>query len=321
MSKKNKAVLSLDTSNYTSSLAVISGEGNIILDKRIPLLIKQGEKGLRQSHALFQHMENIPVLIEEAFQTVKPKEIGGISVSGKPRPLPGSYMPVFKAGTAFGSCLSAALSVPYFEFSHQEGHIAAAAFGTSMEICNSYLAFHLSGGTCELLHADHQNNIFNKIGGSKDISFGQLIDRTGVLMGLTFPCGEEMDKLALRCNSTNISLAPVPMKELFINVSGMETQISKLITKGKINMGETAYSLFSKIADCLIEWTAKACKKSECTSVLFTGGVTASSFLRSRILNHFSEKNVNVLFGDPRLSTDNAVGIAILGRRFLQSTL
>lgn len=321
MTKKGKAVLSLDTSNYTTSLAAVGEEDNIILDKRIPLLVKQGERGLRQSYALFQHMENIPVLVKEAMKKIDPACIGGISVSNRPRPLSGSYMPVFKAGIAFGTVLSSALAVPYFEFSHQEGHIAAAAYGTSIDLCSNCLAFHLSGGTCELLFLDYHKGIIERIGGTRDISLGQLIDRTGVLMGLDFPSGRQMDKLALHYKGERISFPPIPTEDLFINLSGIETQISRMIAKGKIDSERIAYSLFSEIADCLIKWTSQAGRRSGCTKVLFTGGVAASSFLRARILNHYSKKDLEMIFGDPRLSTDNAVGIAILGRRALQSIL
>lgn len=319
-------ILGIDTSNYTTSVALTDSNGNIRLDKRTPLVVKQGERGLRQSHALFQHMENLPLLLSEVLKEPFRSQIKAIAVSSRPRPVEGSYMPVFKAGMQFGSVLSNALAVPYYTFSHQEGHLAAAAHNTLINDQVSYFAYHLSGGTCELLDVNEQH--ISIIGGSNDISFGQLIDRFGVATGLAFPAGRAMDEIALsqweEHNHTKPpnQLKPIPIKELYLNLSGIETQALRILQAADVKdkqkvQNALIFELFSKISDSLEKLTKEALKHQYKDQVLFTGGVSASTFLRKRLLDAFSKDKTNLFFGEPKLSSDNAVGISLLGGKAL----
>ncbi len=319
-------ILGIDTSNYTTSIALVDADGTIQMDKRIALTVKQGERGLRQSHALFQHMENLPILLKEALKEPFRSRIQAVSVSSRPRPVEGSYMPVFRAGMQFGEVLSNALSVPYYTFSHQEGHLSAAAYGTPLEKQSAYFAYHLSGGTCELLEVNAPN--ISVIGGTKDISFGQLLDRFGVSMGLAFPAGKAMDEIALskwdkesRFNGKK-RLKPIPVNDCFLNLSGIETQAMRAL-KGLLEAEENEdaktllFELFLQIGDALVRLTNAALKNKETKQLLFTGGVSSSAFLRSYLLKAFSQTEINLFFGRPELSSDNAVGTSLLGGKAL----
>ncbi|NLP29725.1 MAG: O-sialoglycoprotein endopeptidase [Clostridiales bacterium] len=308
MKETNDFIMAIDTSNYTTSIAIVDCNQNIIKDERKTLRVKQGERGLRQSHALFQHLENLPLLIENAFSDIDTKSIKAIAVSDRPRPVKDSYMPVFKAGLTIGSVIASSLSVPLYKFSHQEGHLAAVSYGTQFKLRDSYLAFHLSGGTCELLYVD--GNSVEKVGGSKDISFGQVIDRIGVALGMFFPAGNEMDKLAFNFEGVSI-LKRIPFDGLEINLSGLETQAQRLLANN--NKEQLAYSIFYEISYCLVEWINKAVNKMNCNRVLLTGGVAASEFIRKHLNNYYKDKEVTIEFGPSSLSTDNAVGLALLG--------
>lgn len=315
-------ILGIDTSNYTTSIALTDAFGRIQFDKRKPLVVKQGERGLRQSHALFQHMENLPLLLHEVLQEPFRSQIKAIAVSNRPRPVEGSYMPVFKAGIQFGTVLSDALSVPYYTFSHQEGHLAAAAYDTPLKEATSYLAYHLSGGTCELLDVDEKN--ISIIGGSSDISFGQLLDRLGVAMGFAFPAGKAMDEIVLGLSGEKRKkqLKPIPLKGLYLNLSGIETQTLRMLQasneEDKQEMQNALLlEVFMKIADSLEKLTKEALKLSGQKQVLFTGGVSASAFLRERLSQAFDKENFDLIFGEPQLSSDNAVGISLLGGKAL----
>jgi len=345
-------VLGIDTSNYTTSLAVTDKDGSIIGDSRKLLIVKQGERGLRQSHALFQHMENIPDLIRELFEKIDKSRIGAVAASGRPRPVEGSYMPVFKAGVNYGKAMAAAFGVPFFEFSHQEGHLAAAVHGSGLSQGGEYLAYHLSGGTCELLHVtasgDGQRDFMIKIlGGSRDLSFGQVLDRIGVALGIPFPAGKEMDLIAvetgdkLRQESLRGQrgerfarvLKEIPIDGLEINLSGIETQCRRELEKGA-NREALIHELFEKISVCLCRLTEKAVSQTGCNRVLFAGGVSASRFVRQELSRYFCENSMrqamgtapsekvktDLIFADPVLASDNAVGIALLGgKRLWQS--
>ena len=306
-------VLGIDTSNYTTSLALTDINGNIVIDSRKLLTVKQGERGLRQSHALFQHMENLPVMILDLYDRADKNQIGAIAASSRPRPIEGSYMPVFKAGVSYGKIMAASLGVPLFEFSHQEGHLEAVKHNGSLSEEREFIAYHLSGGTCELLLV--KENMLQILGGSKDLSFGQVIDRVGVSLGMEFPAGKHMDQIAVETKdklSTNQLLKKIPMEGFEINLSGLETQCQRELQKGA-EPDKLIYELFLKISNCLCQLTERAISETGCSKVLFTGGVSASQFVRKEIEQYFGGKSLRIEFGDPALSSDNAVGISFLG--------
>lgn len=302
----NRHVLGIDTSNYKTSVAVTDRNGNIICDFRQLLQVKSGNKGLRQSEAFFQHIKVLPDLIEKAMSLDEFKKIAAVSVSTKPRPLDDSYMPVFKAGESIGKSIAASLGVKLFSFSHQEGHIEAVKYYSTLKNETKFLCFHLSGGTCELLKIENEK--IEIIGGSKDISFGQLLDRIGVGLGLDFPAGEELDKLAFSSQQSNI-IKKIELQGLYFNLSGVETKsLRNLETEGLVP------EIFEKISDLLVRLSLKAIEETSTQNIIFTGGVAESLFIRDRIM-----KNVHgtIEFGPRDLSSDNAVGISLLGGKNL----
>lgn len=320
-------MLGIDTSNYTTSIALTDRQGEIIVDSRQLLTVKQGERGLRQSHALFQHLEHLPELVDGLFSIANREELAGIAVSNRPRPLEDSYMPVFKAGVQFGRVLSSCLQLPLYFFSHQEGHLEAAKWKSALEQETEYLAFHLSGGTCELLSV--KKSSIEIIGGSKDLSFGQVIDRTGVLLGMAFPAGAEMDRLALsardkfishkeKTNSDEQLLKRIPLDGLWINLSGIETQCQRKIgTEIPPDLAALSYALFMAISRCLCQMTEKAMLQTGCTKVLFCGGVAESTFIQQEVRRHFEGRSMTIAFGGKTRASDNAVGISLLGGKML----
>lgn len=316
MNKKTESILGIDTSNYKTSVAIVDREGRILCDLRTLLKVKQGERGLRQSDALFQHIENLPELLEEALSGGRAGQIRAVAFSRRPRPVEGSYMPVFKAGIGFGRAVAAALQVPYFDFSHQEGHIEAIRACGSFGSKESFLCYHLSGGTCELLQVEGEN--IRIIGGSKDLSFGQAIDRVGVKLGMQFPAGEEMDENARKAAAPSRYLKRIPRDGLYFNLSGLETQCSRkaeqLVKEGAAGeMDALARELFDKIAWILIEVTEEAGSQTGINDVMFTGGVSSSMYISSKLKEHFRDTSICIDFGNQELSQDNAVGIALLG--------
>ena len=312
-----KYILGIDTSNYKTSVAVTDLAGNIVSDTRKLLQVKQGERGLRQSHALFQHIDNIPALLNSALKGIKASELCAVSVSTKPRPVADSYMPVFNAGKSTANTISAILDIPLYEFSHQEGHIEAVRSQSVLKNEPDYLAYHLSGGTCELLKITslESPDSIEIIGGSKDISFGQVIDRVGVLLGLNFPAGEEMDRMALASIGSTMVLTKIPVAGLNINLSGIETQCSRVISASDENLDRSCLinELFTKIAKSIEEMTINAVKETDIHKILFVGGVSGSIFISDHIRKAFENTETELAFGTQSLSQDNAVGIALLG--------
>jgi len=302
----SKLFLGIDTSNYTTSIGVIDEELNIIQDRRIILSVDKGNKGLRQQEALFQHLKNLPFLVDSL--EVDFKEIVGIGVSTKPRNQTGSYMPVFLAGEGLGRSLSKVLNVPLKRFSHQEGHIGASLIHNNID--GSFISFHLSGGTTEVLKCKNLKDNINLelVGGTLDISVGQLIDRIGVYIGFNFPCGKEMDNFAQHGNPINLDIIP-KIKNGYVNLSGIENKFISLINTNIYKKEDIIYTLFYQIAyiiNNLIEYTLKDSEEK----VVLVGGVVSNSIIRD-ILNK-SKHNEQIVFTDMGLSVDNAVGIAYL---------
>ena len=309
---KNLYSLGIDTSNYKTSVALVDCDGKILFNAGKFLEVRKGERGLRQSDALFQHVKQLPDLLKELFSDSSLKEkIGCISVSSRPRPIEGSYMPVFLAGLSTAKALSYALNVPLFEFSHQEGHIEAIRFYTYKDDNCPYVCFHFSGGTTEAILRD-KNSIynFNIVGGSRDLSYGQLFDRTGVAMGLDFPCGQQLDKLALSCKTPSNVLTKIRAREGYVNLSGIETQVSRALhSEDNLSLvGE----LFLKSAASIADITKQIAAKYNISDFIYAGGVSSSKYIRT----YLSDKlgcDFNLIFGNPALSSDNAVGTALLG--------
>ena len=311
-----KYVLGIDTSNYKTSIAVVDNQKNIICDLRRLLKVKQGERGLRQSDALFQHIQNIPELMMEArncFDGI----ISAVSYSSKPRPILGSYMPVFTAGKSAAESIGAMLNIPCFAFSHQEGHIEAVRAYSIFKDKEEFLSCHFSGGTTEILKVSRDITI---VGGSKDISFGQVIDRAGVATGMSFPAGEMMDRLAESAlQKTNI-LTKVKVHDGWLNLSGIDTQIKNIIKTFKENDNElenirTSLSaeIFEKLSEAAVSMVKQVSESTGINDVLMAGGVCSSLFMRKRIERELKKINITASFDNKGLSSDNAVGTALLG--------
>lgn len=297
--------LGFDTSNYTTSVAGIDN-GNIISKRKI-LEVKKGERGLRQSDALFQHIKNLPDLYRELSKEINLNEVEAVGVSVAPRNCEGSYMPVFLGGMGYAKVVADTLGVPLFEFSHQDGHIMAGILscGNNELLKRPFLSLHLSGGTTELLKSRYNGHSFENeiIGGTKDISAGQLIDRVGVLLGLSFPCGAELEKLA---SPTELKFK-TSVSGSYLNFSGAETMIMR--ETGNHENYEIAYATLSHVAEAISKILNNALKENNIKDILIVGGVSSNKLIRE-----YLDKNVDgrIFYASRELSTDNAVGIAAL---------
>jgi len=324
--KKDK-IIGIDTSAYTTSVALTDIRGEIIRDIKKSLSVPAGMKGLRQSEARSMHEKNLKEIFLHLEQDHDLTSIAAVAVSVKPRPVSGSYMPVFLAGREKALMLAEELSIPCFGFSHQEGHIAAVKEKSIFRDEDTFLYWHISGGTCELIKV--QNSEQQIIGGSKDISFGQLIDRAGVFLGMAFPSGKMMDETAEKAferskeeskgmsgDMTNY-LTPIKADGLMFNLSGIETNVLRSIKKNTGKEEMIILELFGKIAERIEKTTCDACIKTDIRKVIFAGGVASSRFLRRymRRSRDIRNENIETLFGE--LSEDNAVGIAYLGGKKL----
>ena len=300
-------ILGIDTSAYTTSIALIDAESNKILaDERKVLEVGKGQKGLRQQEAVFQHLKNLPVLYGKIAQDLT--KVKTISVSSKPRNEDDSYMPVFIVGQNFGKVISHTLNCSYIEYSHQENHISASLIDNYKNIDDRVLAVHISGGTTEFVSARKAIKGFETkiVGGTKDITFGQLIDRLGTLMEFPFPCGKYMEEYLLGKHAEEIK-TPAISKESYINLSGMENYYGNLLNKHtKENI---INSLFKYIAECILH-IIRSLSYLSFKTVIISGGVASNRCIRNYIIDNI--KDYEIIFPAVENSSDNAVGLAFL---------
>lgn len=332
-------ILGIDTSNYTTSVAVTDQDGEVLGDRRRLLKVKKGERGLRQSEALFQHISALPELLKAIKSDIGLSQwfdIAALAVSVRPRPVEGSYMPCFLAGQNFAKVIAESMNIPIYECSHQEGHIEAIKrFSEFKEWEGDFLTWHLSGGTCELLKvlaakshrsSEHYHKI-DIVGGSRDISFGQLLDRAGVALGYDFPAGAKLDKIALNfdVNSEKIcksemkkAITPIKCRSLYFNLSGTETQAARYIERllqdgSQADAPECKYliwDIFEEISKCLRRVTEAGMKETGISKVIFAGGVSGSQYIQKSLKDI---KGGEVSFGNSLYATDNGVGVSLLG--------
>ena len=309
--------IGIDTSNYTTSAAAVSAAGEVFFAKRL-LEVPQNGLGLRQSDALFCHTRALPALFAELRAKIEEKtpafEALSYGATLQPRRREGSYMPCFLAGVNAASAAAHFSQKPLFLFSHQEGHIAAARFGTALcgkafpQEAEEFFALHLSGGTGEILAVKKSPVGYSCeiLASALDITAGQLVDRCGVALGLAFPAGAELEKLALQ--SEKHFAVKIAKKETGVSFSGFENKFRAMIEKGEAACDVARY-VFSAVltgVEALLSFIPPEKAK---LPVLFSGGVSSSVLLREtfRQENHY--------FAPPAFSADNAIGTALLAKR------
>ena len=299
--------LGIDTSNYTTSAALYDPMSGVIHKKKL-LPVKQGECGLRQSDAVFHHTQQLPMIVDELLKDFS-GNITAIGVSSRPRDVEGSYMPCFTVGLGAAKILSSTMKLPMYTFSHQSGHIAAAAYSAgNLELLNNkHIAFHVSGGTTEaVLVTPCKDKIFKAEIAARtlDLNAGQLIDRIGVMLGLGFPCGAELERLAEK--STSTPKVKATLKGADCCLSGIENICRRAYESGtsKEDIALLCLMYVEKTLECMCKELLKLHGE---LPVIFAGGVMSDRIIKTRLSEKFS-----AYFAEPEFSADNAAGIAIL---------
>ena len=315
MTENNRIIIGIDTSCYTTSIAAITLNREIVFNEKIMLNVKNGERGLRQSEAVFQHIKNFGEISDNLKKHIHKKgyKVEMICASARPRDVEDSYMPVFEVGKNFAKTMAALFDCEMFETTHQENHIAASLYGCKKEDLDRFISVHMSGGTMEILLTEKDNKGYNTeiVGGTKDISFGQLIDRVGVRMGHDFPAGKYIDEKALLCEEEVKNGLKTSVKDGYMNISGLENQVYKLMEE------KDNYYVSKAVMNAAIKSLEKALsfiyKKYDLNNVVFVGGVASSKYISGKLSNKLKKNNINSFFTDSSYSSDNACGCAIIG--------
>ena len=284
------SVIGFDTSNYTTSVAFFNGKDGLNCSKLLP--VREGELGLRQSDAVFQHIKSLPELSDRLFSHISADDISAVGVSTRPRAVEGSYMPCFMVGYTHAKLLADALKVPLAECSHQQGHVAASLWSADrLDLMDSpHLAWHLSGGTTELLLVEPDNSSVKctRIGGTSDISAGQLIDRIGQLLSLPFPSGKHLD--ALWKDAANKDIFKVKCNEFTFSLSGVQNKVTSYFDACQDKCETAAYALRC-VCYAVLTATKNALKAYPGLPVVFSGGVASNSMLRVTLQGSIPESS------------------------------
>ena len=313
---KGNYILGIDTSNYTTSLGLVTPGGEIVANIKRPLPVREGERGLRQSDALFAHTKNMPSAMEELREVLGEGKLLAVGVSSRPRNVDGSYMPCCLSGVAVANAVAATNGIPLYTFSHQCGHIMAALVSCenqALQNASSFGAFHVSGGTTEVLSVRPASGGFlsDHVGGTKDLNAGQIIDRIGVALGLSFPCGPALEALALQYTGKIPKRKP-SLDGCYVNLSGLENMALSLYRETNDRAMVAAFVL-GHIGDALSGMARAYTEQHGKGTILFAGGVMCNSIIRKKLT-----EVTDAAFATPLLSADNAVGIACLAARSYQ---
>lgn len=317
--------LGLDTSNYTTSLALADEQEQIIYEDHKLLTVKEGERGLRQSEALYQHVVNLPVMMQKIPKEISlKKEVAVIAVSDKPRPQEDSYMPVFRAGILLAESLGRAFEVPVVRVSHQENHLRAALYGcglTDKEVAFPLIGTHFSGGTSEILLATYRPGGYDCkiVGKTLDLNAGQLIDRIGVAMGYAFPAGRSIEALAQKALQRDCVI-PSRVEGYDFHFSGQENKALSLLASGTAQE-EVAFGLLRSVAKTLSKTIGPLGKESGARDVVFSGGVMSNGIIRQIVEKELSRSGLRLHFTTPECAADNARGTALLGIRAVKEAI
>ncbi len=308
--------LGIDTSAYTTSIAAVHASGRWIQERQV-LDVPSGHRGLRSSEALFQHVRNLPDLVNRVLDQLEREALVAVAVSVAPRPARDSYLPVFSAGASVAKCLASLGSVPLLATTHQEGHIRAGLAGTGLGVDRPFLVCHISGGTTELLSVQKGRHGFamTLLGVSDDLYAGQMIDRIGVLLGLGFPAGPGVDQLA----ESAPAAYPIPWSRPRLreglwrtSFSGPTSHAERALAKGAPK-AEVARGVLESLVASLVHLIQTAASPQD---LLIIGGVAANSLLRKEMSGRLTPGGFRIWFADPDWSRDNAIGVGYLGLDF-----
>ena len=310
---QNECFVGIDTSNYTTSASVVTSDGRVLLNYKSLLPVKEGERGLRQSDAVYAHVKNQPSAMAALSRVITEYGLVPVAVgfSASPTNSADSFMPCFMCGRAFADTFAAGHNIPVYSYSHQEGHIAAAAFSATADLellTKKLIAFHVSGGTTDVVICTPDKFRFNtqRIGGSNDLHAGQLIDRVAVMMGLQFPGGPEIERSAACAVGFNEKIN-VSVSGFNCNLSGGENVARSVYEKS--GKEHAAFYVLSYIATTLDKLSSNLRNAFPDLPILYSGGVMSNTYIKNILA-----KRESTYFAEPQFSADNAAGIALLTR-------
>ncbi|MBS1340880.1 MAG: tRNA (adenosine(37)-N6)-threonylcarbamoyltransferase complex transferase subunit TsaD [Clostridia bacterium] len=306
--KENIITLGIESSCDETSVAVVKN-GREVLSNVINSQIKIHEKygGVVPEIASRNHIEAISGVTKQALEEAKItfEDIDIIACTCGPG-LVGALL----VGVSYAKALSYALNKPLIGTNHIEGHIAAN-YITHKNLTPPFLCLIVSGGHTHLVHIKNYNE-FEILGKTRDDAIGEAFDKVARVIGLGYPGGPKVDKLAKE-GVANIELPKPHMEGLDFSFSGIKTAIINLHHKNPdINKANLCASFEKDVTEILLENTIEAAKKLNINKIALAGGVSANSYIRQEFLK-LQAKGYEIYYPEMILCTDNAAMIASAG--------
>ena len=306
---KDIIILGIESSCDETSVAVVKN-GREVLSNVINTQISIHELygGVVPEIASRNHVENISPVMKEALKeaNIKIDDVDGIACTYGPG-LVGALL----VGVSYAKALSYAANKPLIGVNHIQGHIAAN-YITYKELKPPFLTLLISGGNTQLVLVKDYTE-FEILGKTRDDAVGEAFDKIARVIGLGYPGGPKMDKLAQE-GTPNIVLPKVHIDGLDFSFSGLKTAIINLHHKTPdINKADLAASFEKDVAEILLENTKKAVKETNINKIALAGGVSANSYIRKAFKELEEKENIKVYYPDLKLCTDNAAMIASAG--------
>ena len=307
--KKDILTLGIESSCDETSVSVVKNGREIlsnIIDTQIPIHEKYG--GVVPEIASRNHIEAISRVTKKALEdaNVKFEDIDAITPTYGPG-LVGALL----VGLSYAKALSFAINKPLVGVNHIQGHIAAN-YITYPELKPTFLCVMTSGGNTQLVHVKNYTE-FEVLGKTRDDAIGEAFDKVARVVGLGYPGGPKVDKLAKEGNPNAIELPKTHFDNLDFSFSGIKTAVINLHHKNPdVNKADLCASFEKTVTEILLENAEKALKQTGLKTIALAGGVSANSYIRNEFLK-LEKQGIKVYMPDLKLCTDNAAMIASAG--------
>ena len=308
----DRIILGLESSCDETACAIIKNGELIANVVSTQIEVHQKYGGVMPEIASRLHLENIDCVIFEALEKAKVKmeDVTAIAVTRGP-----GLIGALHVGLQAAKTLALIYQKPLIPVHHLCGHIYANEYVGELEF--PLLACVVSGGNTELVYMEKHLD-FKIIGETKDDAIGESFDKVARVLGLPYPGGIAIDKLAKE-GKHNYKL-PTPMHDgsLDVSYSGLKTAVINLVhnieQKGqKVNVPDMAKSFQDVAVGMIVDRVIKATKMYNVKQVVLAGGVSANSYLRSEITRVFKDSKIKVIIPPIWCTTDNAAMIAKVG--------
>ena len=309
MEEKELLVLGIESSCDETSCAIVKN-GREVLSNVINSQIKIHEKfgGVVPEIASRSHVEVISRVVKEALEEAKITfdDVDVVACTYGPG-LVGALL----VGVSYAKALSYAINKPLVGTNHIEGHIVAN-YITHPDLKPPFLCLVISGGHTHLVHIKNYKE-FEILGKTRDDAIGEAFDKVARVIGLGYPGGPKVDKLAKE-GENNIKIPKTHFDNLDFSFSGIKTAIINMHHKNPdINKADLCASFEATVTEILIENTLKAAKKLNINKIALAGGVSANSYIREKFIELEKTNQMQIYYPKPILCTDNAAMIASAG--------